>query len=66
MVEYRRIEDLKSPYASAHRGLPVRVDKRLIVWRDGDTQALAADFFHLPATKDTHVTNLHRVPIPKS
>jgi hypothetical protein len=66
VVEYRRVEDLKSPYASAHRGLPVRVDKRLIVWRDGDTQALAADFFHLPATKDTHVTNLQRVPIPKT
>lgn len=66
VIEYRRVEDLKSPYASAHRGLPVRVDKRLIVWRDGDTQALAADFFHLPATKDTHVTNLQRVPIPKS
>lgn len=65
VIEYRRIEDLKSPYASAHRGLPVRVDKRLIVWRNGDTQALAADFFHLPATKDTHVTNLQRVPIPK-
>jgi hypothetical protein len=44
----------------------VRVDKRLIVWRDGDIQALAADFFHLPATKDTHVTNLQRVPIPKN
>lgn len=66
VIEYRRIEELKSPYASAHRGLPVRVDKRLIVWRDGDTQALAADFFHLPATKDTHVTNLQRVPIPKN
>jgi hypothetical protein len=66
VVEYRRVEDLKSPYTSAHRGLPVRVDKRLIVWRDGDTQALAADFFHLPATKDTHVTNLQRVPIPKT
>ena len=66
VIEYRRVEDLKSPYASAHRGLPVRVDKRLIVWRDGDTQALAADFFHLPATKDTHVTNLQRVPIPKN
>jgi hypothetical protein len=66
VIEYRRVEDLNSPYTSAHRGLPVRVDKRLIVWRDGDTQALAADFFHLPATKDTHVTNLQKVPIPKT
>lgn len=65
VIKYSRIDDLASPYMSAHRGLPVRVDKRLIVWRDGDTEALAADFFHLPATGDTHFTHLQRVKVPK-
>ena len=58
-------EELKSPYYSAHLGLPVRVDKRLIVWRKGDTEALAADFFHLTANQDTHIAHLRRVKIPQ-
>ena len=62
---YSQIEELESPYYSAHRGLPVRVDKRLLVWRNGDTEALAADFFHLPETNDVHVAHLRRVKIPQ-
>lgn len=62
---YCRTEELKSPYYSAHLGLPVRVDKRLIVWRKGDTEALAADFFHLPTNQDTHIAHLRRVKIPQ-
>jgi hypothetical protein len=60
----QRIEELGQPYYGTHLGLPVRIDQRLIVWRDGDAQALAADFFHLPATGDTHFTHLQRVKIP--
>jgi hypothetical protein len=62
------IEDLRHPYYGSHLGLPVRIDKRLIVWREGDTEALAADFFHLPATRDTYFTHLQKVkvPIPKN
>ena len=59
------IEDLRHPYYGSHLGLPVRVDKRLIVWREGDTEALAADFFHLPATRDTYFTHLQKVKVPK-
>ena len=62
----QRIEELGQPYYGTHLGLPVRIDQRLIVWRDGDAQALAADFFHLPATGDTHFTHLQRVKIPGS
>jgi hypothetical protein len=58
------IEDLRHPYYGSHMGLPVRIDKRLIVWREGDTEALAADFFHLAATRDTHFTHLQKVKVP--
>jgi hypothetical protein len=47
-------------------GLPVRIDKRLIVWREGDTEALAADFFHLAATRDTYFTHLQKVKVPEA
>jgi hypothetical protein len=43
-------------------GLPVRVDKRVVVWRSDDPQALAIDF---AATRvGTHLAALRRVPIP--
>jgi hypothetical protein len=58
------IEDLRHPYYGSHMGLPVRIDKRLIVWREGDTEALAADFFHLAATRDTYFTHLQKVKVP--
>ena len=31
-----------------------------------DTEALAADFFYAPETKDLHIANLYRVKVPKS
>jgi hypothetical protein len=58
------IEDLRNPYYGSHMGLPIRIDKRLIVWREGDTEALAADFFHLTATRDTYFTHLQKVKVP--
>ena len=58
--------EISEPFYAAHRGLPVRVDKSVAVWRAGyDTEALAADFFYAPETKDLHVANLYRVKIPK-
>lgn len=43
-------------------GLPVRVDKRVVVWRSDDPQALAIDF---AATRvGTHLAAIRRVPIP--
>jgi hypothetical protein len=63
-LECCRRVDIARPYFSTHRGLPVRVDKRLIVWREGDAEALAADYFHLPETGDVHLANLVRVPVP--
>jgi hypothetical protein len=60
------IEALRHPYYGSHMGLPVRIDKRLIVWREGDTEALAADFFHLAATRDTYFTHLQKVKVPEA
>ncbi len=57
---------ITNPFYASHKGLPVRVDKSVAVWREGyDTEALAADFFYAPETKDLHVANLYRVKIPK-
>ena len=63
--EGKRFEDLPKPYPSTHRGLPVRVDKRVLVWRSNDTEALAADYFRHPGTGDVHMANLYRVKVPK-
>ena len=60
-----RFQDLATPFYSAHRGLPVRIDKSLVVWRANDTEALAADFFYAPESRDLHVANLYRVKVPQ-
>ena len=41
----KKVVNLTKPYFSSHKGLPVRVDKCLLVWRPHDTSALAFDFF---------------------
>jgi hypothetical protein len=57
---------ITNPFYASHRGLPVRVDKSVAVWRQGyDTEALAADFFYAPETKDLHIANLYRIKVPK-
>jgi hypothetical protein len=43
-------------------GLPVRVDKSVVVWRSDDSKALAIDFAVTCA--GTHLGGLRRVPIP--
>jgi hypothetical protein len=58
--------DITNPFYASHHGVPVRVDKSVAVWRRGcDKEALAADFFYAPETKDLHVANLYRVKVPK-
>lgn len=65
-LERMLLEELPKPYTSMHRGLPVRVDKRVLVWRMNDTEALTADYFRHPSTGDVHVANLYRVKVPMS
>ena len=58
--------EITNPFYASHYGLPVRVDKSVAVWRAGyDEEALAADFFYAPASRDLHVANLYRVKVPK-
>jgi hypothetical protein len=63
-LERKGFEELTKPYTSTHRGLPVRVDKRVLVWRSNDNEALAADYFRHPTTGDVHFARLYRVPVP--
>jgi hypothetical protein len=63
-LERKSFEELTKPYGSTHRGLPVRVDKRVLVWRSNDTEALAADYFRHPTTGDVHFARLYRVTAP--
>jgi hypothetical protein len=65
-LEQKGFEELTKPYTSTHRGLPVRVDKRVLVWRSNDTEALAADYFRHPTTGDLHFARLYRAPTPKA
>jgi len=61
-----KFTETTNPFHASHRGLPVRVDRSVMVWRQGyDTEALAADFFYAPETRDLHVANLYRVKVPK-
>ena len=62
----RRYERITNPFYAVHRGLVVRVDRTVSVWRSTDTEALAADFFYAPETRDLHVANLYRVKVPKA
>jgi hypothetical protein len=58
--------EITNPFYASHYGLPVRVDKSVAVWRAGyDEEALAADFFYAPASRDLHVANLYRIKVPK-
>jgi hypothetical protein len=61
----RKYVTLTNPFYAVHRGLPVRVDRSVTVWRANDTEALAADFFYAPESKELHVANLYRVKVPK-
>lgn len=62
-----KFTEITNPFYAAHHGLPVRVDKSVAVWRAGyDTEALAADFFYAPDTRDLHIANLYRVKVPKN
>jgi hypothetical protein len=62
----RKYVSLTNPFYAVHRGLPVRVDRSVAVWRAGDAEALAADFFYAPESKELHVANLYRVKVPKN
>lgn len=57
-----RLVPLEKPTYGIHLGLPVRVDKSIVVWRSDDTQALAIDFHHSGA--GTHLARLRRCDIP--
>lgn len=61
----RRFERLTNPFFAVHRGLIVRVDRTVSVWRASDTEALAADFFYAPDSRELHMANLYRVKVPK-
>lgn len=61
-----RIVPITNPFFGLHKGLPVRIDKSLTIWRRDDEDALAADFFYAPETKDLHIANLYRVKVPKA
>ena len=64
---HTKFTDITNPFYASRHGLPVRVDKSVAVWRAGyDDEALAADFFYAPETRDLHVANLYRVPVPKT
>ena len=65
-LEQKGFEELTKPYTSTHRGLPVRVDKRVLVWRSNDNEALAVDYFRHPTTGDVHFARLYRTSTPKA
>lgn len=66
MPRRSQFSEITNPFYASHHGVPVRVDKSVAVWRrDYDEEALAADFFYAPETKDLHVANLYRVKVPK-
>jgi hypothetical protein len=57
--------DLDRPYFAMHGGLPVLVDKTLIGWKPGMTQALACDYHVNVPHQSLLYAALRQVPIPK-
>ena len=57
--------ELDLPYFTVHCGLPVRVNRTMIVWREGMTEALACDFYMDIYTPSILYAALRRVPVPK-
>lgn len=61
---YAKLETISNPHFSVHMGMPVRIDKSVSVWRDGDTEALACDVWFDLESRHLHVANLYRIKIP--
>jgi hypothetical protein len=54
----RECFSIANPYTAIYRGLPIRDDKRVLVWRSNDNEALVVDYFRQPTTGDIHFARL--------
>lgn len=63
---WAKLETISKPYFSVHMGMPVRVDQSVMVWREGDTEALACDVWFDVESRHLHAANLYRIKIPQS
>lgn len=61
-----KIQPLAKPHFSVHLGMPVRVDRSIVVWREIDNQALVCDIWYDLDSRHLHVAKLYRSPIPTS
>lgn len=57
-----RLMPIEKPTFGIHLGLPVRVDRSVVVWRSDDPQALAIDF--AAGAGGVHLAGMRRCPVP--
>jgi len=57
-----RLMPIEKPTFGIHLGLPVRVDRSVVVWRSDDAQALAIDFAAVAG--GVHLAGMRRCPVP--
>jgi len=57
-----RLMPIEKPSFGIHLGLPVRVDRSVVVWRSDDAQALAIDF--AAGAGGVHLAGMRRCPVP--
>jgi hypothetical protein len=57
-----RLLPIEKPTFGIHLGLPVRVERSVVVWRSDDPQALAIDF--ATGAGGVHLAGMRRCPVP--
>ena len=58
-----RIDQLATPYSTLVRGLPMRVTKTVLVWREDEDEGLACDYLLDSTHRELHFVALYRAKV---
>ena len=58
-----RIDPLATPYSTLVRGLPMRVTKTVLVWREDEDEGLACDYLVDSTHRELHFVALYRAKV---
>jgi hypothetical protein len=58
-----RIDQLATPYSTLVRGLPMRVTKTVLVWREDEDEGLACDYLVDSTHRELHFVALYRAKV---
>lgn len=58
-----RIDKLATPYSTLVRGLPMRVKKSVLIWREDEDEGLACDYLFDQTHRELHFVALYRTKV---